>query len=265
MSLKTLTTKRFNTVQYAWDWLIFFKPSVTGEGLYGLMLVKGLGWTILLSSLAWIIALALGLFAGVVRTLPSASITIKAARFAAGLFVHCFRNIPLLVQLFLWYFVVPELLPKAWGDAIKQMNPTTNQFLTVLVGLTLYTAAKAAEQVRAGIESVAVSQKQAAIALGLNTFAVYRHIILPQALRIVIPPMTSDFLNVFKNSAVALTIGLMELTGQTRQLSEFSAQPFEAFIASTIIYMLITYTVILGMNALERRTRIPGYLGNAQS
>ncbi len=167
----------------------------------------------------------------------------------------------MLVQLFIWYFVVPELLPTRWGDAIKQMNPVWNQFLTVLVALTLYTAAKAAEQVRAGIESVPPSQVQAAMALGLSRAGVYRDVVLPQAFRIVIPPLTSDFLNVFKNSAVALTIGLMELTGQTRQLSEFSSQPFEAFVAATLIYMLVTYVVIALMRWVETRSRIPGYVG----
>ncbi|PBI91480.1 Inner membrane amino-acid ABC transporter permease protein YecS [Variovorax boronicumulans] len=245
-------------MHYTWDWLIFFKPSVTGEGLYGLMLVRGLLWTVALSLLAWTLALGLGLIAGVARTLPH-----RTARTLSAVYIHCFRNTPLLVQLFLWYFVVPELLPTAWGHAIKQMNPTANQFLTVLVGLTLYTAAKAAEQVRAGIESVPRSQKQAAMAMGLGTVAVYRYVILPQALRIVIPPLTSDFLNVFKNSAVALTIGLMELTGQTRQLSEFSAHPFEAFIVATLIYMAITYGVIVLMRRIEHRVRVPGLLGAA--
>ena len=213
---------------------------------------------VVLSLLAWTLALGLGLIAGVARTLPN-----RAARYLSTAYIHCFRNTPLLVQLFLWYFVVPELLPVDWGNALKQMNPTTNQFLTVLVALTLYTAAKAAEQVRAGIESVPRSQKQAAMALGLGTVAAYRHVILPQALRIVIPPLTSDFLNVFKNSAVALTIGLMELTGQTRQLSEFSAHPFEAFIAATVIYMAITYGVIVLMRRIEFRVRVPGLLGAA--
>jgi len=245
-------------MQYSWDWLIFLKPSVTGEGLYAWMLVRGLAWTVGVSLISWFLALAIGVAVGVLRTVPQ-----RMLRVPAAVFVHCFRNTPLLVQLFLWYFVVPELLPMAWGDAIKQMNPTTNQFLTVLACLTLYTGAKAAEQVRAGIDSVPASQRQAALALGLGIVDSYRHVILPQALRIVIPPLTSDFLNVFKNSAVALTIGLMELTGQTRQLSEFSAQPFEAFIASTLIYMAITCCVILAMRKIENRSRIPGLLGAA--
>lgn len=243
-------------MQYAWDWSIFLKPSVTGEGLYGWMLARGLAWTVGVSLMSWFLALAIGIAVGVLRTAPQ-----PALRVPAAVFVHCFRNTPLLVQLFLWYFVVPELLPVAWGDAIKQMNPTTNQFLTVLVCLTLYTGAKAAEQIRAGVDSVPASQRQAALALGLGTADSYRHVILPQAMRIVIPPLTSDFLNVFKNSAVALTIGLMELTGQTRQLSEFSAHPFEAFIAATFVYMAITYGVIVLMRHIERRARVPGLLG----
>lgn len=242
-------------MNYSWDWLIYFKQSVTGEGLYGEMLLRGLGWTLSLSLLSWAIALGLGLLIGTLRTLPQAGI-----RWPCAIFINVFRNIPLLVQLFLWYFVVPELLPKAWGDAIKQMNPTSNQFLTVLVCLTLYTAAKAAEQVRSGIDSVAAGQRLAAMALGMGLPTMYHHVVLPQALRIVMPPLTSDFLNVFKNSAVALTIGLMELTGQSRQLSEFSAQPFEAFVAATLIYMVITYGVIVLMRRIERRSRVPGML-----
>lgn len=243
-------------MNYSWDWLVFLRESVTGEGYYWQMVVRGLAWTVVVSLLSWCVALVIGTLAGVARTLPS-----RPARWAAAVYVHCFRNTPLLVQLFIWYFVVPELLPTRWGDALKQMNPTWNQFLTVVVALTLYTAAKAAEQVRAGIESVPRSQVQAALSLGLTTAGVYRHVVLPQAFRIVIPPLTSDFLNVFKNSAVALTIGLMELTGQTRQVSEFSAQPFEAFVAATLIYMGITYCVILLMRMIEQRSRVPGLLG----
>jgi glutamate/aspartate transport system permease protein len=243
-------------MNYSWDWLVFFRQSVTGEGYYWQMLLRGLGWTVLLSLCSWVLALGIGTVAGVARTVPN-----RTARIVSGVYVHCFRNTPLLVQLFIWYFVVPELLPVSWGDAIKQMSPLWNQFLTVLVALTLYSAAKAAEQVRAGIESVPRGQVHAAMALGLRPAAVYRHVILPQAFRIVLPPMTSDFLNVFKNSAVALTIGLMELTGESRQLSEFSSQPFEAFVAATVIYMVVTYAVILLMRHIESRSRVPGLLG----
>lgn len=243
-------------MDYDWNWLVLFRESVTGEGLYGQMLLQGLGWTLFLSLASWIVALALGIALGVGRTLPS-----RMIRWPVTVYVHCFRNTPLLVQLFLWYFVLPELLPPAWGKAIKTMDSTLNQVLTVLLCLTLYTAAKAAEQVRAGIESVAVGQRYAGRALGLSTLGLYRYVLLPQALRIVIPPLTSDFMNVFKNSAVALTIGLMELTGMSRQISEFSAHPFEAFTAATVVYMLITLAVVWLMRTIEVRSRVPGLLG----
>jgi glutamate/aspartate transport system permease protein len=243
-------------MNYSWDWLIYFKESVTGEGLYGTLLLTGLGWTLLISLLSWLMALALGTALGVARTAPE-----RRVRWPSAVYVHCFRNTPLLVQLFLWFYVLPELLPVDWGNAIKQMNPTWNQFLTVVLALTLYSAAKCAEQVRAGIESVPVGQRAAASAIGLTAGGVYRYVVLPQAFRIIIPPLTSDFMNVFKNSAVALTIGLMELTGQSRQLSEFSAQPFEAFVAATAIYMLVTLLVVRLMHMIEARSRVPGMLG----
>lgn len=240
---------------YHWDFLVYFKPALTGEGAYWVTLAKGLGWTVSLSLACWVLALLLALVVGIARTLPYRSVRVPAA-----VFTHCFRNVPLLVQVFLWYFVVPELLPEDWGMAIKGMNPTWNQFLTLLVALTLYTAAKAAEHVRAGIQAVPAGQMAAARALGLDLAGSYRHVVLPQALRIVLPPLTSDFLNVFKNSAVALTIGLLELTGRSRQMSEFSAQPFEAFLAATVLYMGITWCVILFMRWVEHKTRLPLHL-----
>lgn len=182
----------------------------------------------------------------------------RMLRWPTAVFVHCFRNVPLLVQVFLWFYVVPELLPEDWGMAIKRAPPTLSQFLTMLLALSLFTAAKAAELVRAGIEAVPRKQKQAARAMGFGLVDSYRLVILPQGLRFVVAPLTSDFMNVFKNSAVALTIGLLELTGRSRQFSEFSAQPFEAFIAATLIYMAITWCVVMLMRHVERRLRIPG-------
>jgi len=243
-------------VNYSWDFLVYFKQSVTGEGVYWRLLATGLGWTVLLSLSAWVLALALALGIGIARTLPSPWL-----RWPAAVYVHCFRNVPLLVQVFLWFYVVPELLPEPLGRAIKQAPATTSQFFTMLVALTLFTAAKAAELVRAGIESVPRGQKQAAMAMGFGFVDAYRLVIVPQALRIIVAPLTSDFMNVFKNSAVALTIGLMELTGRTRQFSEFSAQPFEAFLAATLIYMGVTWCVVLLMRHVEVRLRVPGMAG----
>lgn len=243
-------------MDYSWDWMIFFRSSVTGEGTYGYLLACGLGWTLALSMLSWIIALALATVVGIARTT-----TMGVPRFLATVFVDIFRNVPLIVQLFVWYFVVPELLPKTFGDALKRMDPVLNQFITVVIGLTLYTAAKASEQIRSGIESISRGQYQASLSMGMTMPQTYCYVILPQAFRAVIPPLTSDFLNVFKNSSIALTIGLMELTGQTYKLSEFSAQPFEFFALATLIYMTITYLVIRLMQSIEARIRIPGTMG----
>lgn len=242
---------------YDWDWLILLRESVTGEGLYGVMLLKGLGWTLFIALVSWFVSLALGVALGVGRTWRS-----PIVRWPVTVYVHCFRNTPLLVQLFLWYFVLPELLPQAWGDAIKRMDPTINQTLTVILCLTLYTAAKTAEQVKAGLQSIPLGQQLAGTALGLDTLGVYRHVLLPQALRTVVAPLTSDFMNVFKNSAAALTIGLMELTGMSRQVSEFSAHPVEVFTAATLGYMMITLLVVWLMSQIEVRSRVPGMLGS---
>lgn len=243
-------------MQYTWDFLIYFKPSLTGEGYYWELILQGLWLTVTLSLLSWVVALALGTVLGIARTVAWWPI-----QWPTAIFIHCFRNTPLLVQIFLWFYVLPELLPSDWGMWIKRMDPGINQFVTVLIVLSLYSAAKAAEVIRSGIETVSQGQKQAAAALGLSGYSAYRYVILPQAFRIIMPPLTSDFLNVFKNSSVAMTVGLMELTGQTRQIGDFSAQPFEAFIAATVIYSLVTLSVIWLMRRIENATRIPGYLG----
>jgi glutamate/aspartate transport system permease protein len=241
-------------MQYTWDFLIFFKPSLTGEGAYWQALARGLGWTVMLSLVCWGLGLMLALGVGIARTLPWRSL-----RAAAAAYIHVFRNIPLLVQVFLWYYVFPEVIPQAWGMALKGMDPVLNQFGTLVVALSLYTAAKAAELLRSGIQAVPAGQLAAARSLGFNLAQTYWHVLLPQAYRIILPPLTSDFLNVFKNSAVALTIGLLELTGRSRQMSEFSAHPFETFLAATLAYMAITACVMAGMRRLERRLAVPGF------
>jgi glutamate/aspartate transport system permease protein len=186
-------------------------------------------------------------------------------RWLAGLataYVEVFRNIPLLVQLFIWYFVLPELLPVDWGNAFKQMNPLAQQFLAAMLCLGLFTAARVAEQVRSGINSLPPGQRAAALAMGFTLPQVYRHVMLPMAYRIIVPPLTSEFLNIFKNSAVATTIGLIELSRQAQQLVDYTAQPYEAFIAVTLLYVIINVTVMFLMRLLEQRVRVPGYIGS---
>jgi glutamate/aspartate transport system permease protein len=240
-------------VNYNWNWGIFFEPNPMGTGTYLDMLLSGLVLTIKTALLAWMIALVMGSIVGVLRTLPS-----KTAQWIGFLYVEFFRNMPLLVQLFLWFFVLPELLPRAAGLWLKQLPNAP--FWTAAIGVGLFMSARVAVQLGAGISSLPRGQKQAATALGLTTVQTYRYVLLPMAFRIILPPLTSEFLNTIKNTAVAITIGLIELTGQARSMQEFSFQVFEAFTAATLMYLLINFVVVMGMRFLERRVAIPGYI-----
>ena len=175
-------------------------------------------------------------------------------------YVEIFRNIPLIVQMFLWFFVVPELLPKGLGDWVKQMPPPWGSYLPAVMCLGLYTSVRIAEQVKSGIGSLSRGQGMAGMALGLTLGQSYRYVLLPQAFRIVLPPLTSEFMNVIKNSSVALTIGLLELTGRARAMQEFSFHVFEAFATATVLYLLTNLIVVLLMRALENKVRVPGLI-----
>jgi glutamate/aspartate transport system permease protein len=158
--------------------------------------------------------------------------------------------------MFLWYFVVPELLPRQAGDWLKALPDAP--FATAVICLGFFTSARVAVQVTAGIESLSGGQKLAALALGLSRQDAYRYVLLPLALRIILPPLTSEFLNIIKNSSVALTIGLMELTASARAIQEFSFQVFEAFSAATMIYVAVNVLVVALMQLIERRLALPG-------
>jgi glutamate/aspartate transport system permease protein len=243
-------------MNYQWNWGVFLQPSASGDDTYLGWMFAGFKMTITLSLTAWVLALLLGALVGVLRTVPNKTL----AGIATG-YVELFRNVPLLVQLFIWYFVLPELLPTSIGDAYKQSNPVLQQFLASMVCLGLFTSARVAEQVRAGIYSLPKGQKNAGLALGFTLPQTYRYVMLPMAFRLVVPPLTSEFLNIFKNSAVCSTIGLLELAAQGRQLVDYTAQPYESFIAVTVAYVLINVTVMTLMHKFERRIAVPGYIG----
>lgn len=239
-------------MNYNWNWGILLQQSVDGSGTYLDMLLIGLQVTVVTALGAWILALILGLIVGVMRTLPS-----KSAQRISSAYVELFRNIPFLVQLFLWYFVLPELLPESIGLWLKGL--TNAPFWTTVVGLGFYMSARVAEQLRAGIGSLPRGQKLAGSAIGLTTAQTYRYVLLPMAFRIILPPLTSEFLNTIKNTSVALTIGLMELTARTRAMQEFTFQVFEAFTVATLLYLLVNSLVTIGMRFLESRVTVPGY------
>jgi glutamate/aspartate transport system permease protein len=238
-------------MNYHWNWNIFWQMSPDGTHTYLETLLAGLGWTIATALSAWVLALILGIAVGVARTLPQ-----RALRALGNAYVELFRNIPLLVQMFLWFFVLPELLPTPVGDWLKALPEAP--FVTAVVCLGFFTSARVAVQVSAGIEALSGGQRSAALALGLSLGQVYRLVLLPLSLRIILPPLTSEFLNIIKNSSVALTIGLVELTASARAVQEFSFQVFEAFSAATLIYVFVNLLALSLMRAVERRAALPG-------
>jgi glutamate/aspartate transport system permease protein len=242
-------------MNYHWNWGILLQQEPGGTGTYLHYLIVGLGWTLVTALCAWVLALVVGAIVGTLRT-TSHPWVVRLG----NAYVEIFRNIPLLVQMFLWFFVMPELVPTALGDAIKQMPPPWGAFVPAVLCLGTFTSVRVAEQTRAGINSLPRGQRNAGIAMGLTPFQAYRYVILPQAFRIILPPLTSEFMNVIKNSSVALTIGLMELTGRARSMQEFSFQVFEAFAAATVIYLLTNLVVVIGMRWLEGRVRVPGLI-----
>jgi glutamate/aspartate transport system permease protein len=242
-------------VGYNWHWKVLLETEPGGTGSYLQYLIVGLGWTLVTALAAWVIALAIGALVGTLRTTPYKWVV----RIGDG-YVEIFRNIPLIVQMFLWFFVLPELLPTELGDWIKQMPPPWSSYIPAVLCLGIFTSVRIAEQVRAGINSLPRGQRMAGTALGLTLGQTYRYVILPQAFRIILPPLTSESMNIIKNSSVALTIGLLELTGRARAMQEFSFRVFEAFAAATVIYLLTNLVVVLAMRALERKVRVPGLI-----
>jgi glutamate/aspartate transport system permease protein len=238
---------------------LVFESTPDGAGRYLDWVLSGLGWTLSLALGAWMIALIVGTLGGVARTLPGAILPRMARAY-----VEIFRNVPLLVQMFFWYFVLPELVPVELGTAIKQMDPPWASFFPALICLGLFTGARIAEQVRAGVQALGKGQREAAYALGLRQSAVYRLILLPQAFRIILPTLTSEFMTIFKNTSVALTIGLVELTATAREINENTFRTFEAFGVVTITYLVLALVAWQVMNLVERAVRLPDRVANGQ-
>jgi len=236
------------------DWMVFFQEIPGGGERYVDLLLSGIWWTLGVSACAWLIALVIGSVIGTIRTTQQPWLVR-----VGNAWVELFRNIPLLVQMFLWYFVIPEFIPplKAW---VIKADPAHAQFLSAVLCLGLFTSARVAEQVRAGIQSLPRGQRYAGMAVGLTTTQVYRYVLLPMAFRIVIPPLTSETMNLIKNSSIALTIGLAELTFRSREMGEYTFHFFEAFSAATLVYVVIAMTANRVMALVERRVAVPGYI-----
>jgi His/Glu/Gln/Arg/opine family amino acid ABC transporter permease subunit len=229
-----------------------FKWSVLWSGQSATWLLQGVLTTIELSVLAWLLAAVLGILSGALRT-----VTFAPLRAIAVFYVEFFRNVPLLVWMFFWYFGVPPLLPRVVQDWLFDHGA---EFWAAVIALGVYTGARMSEVIRAGILAIPRTQFEASLAMGLTVGQAYRLIILPIALRLIVPPMTNESLNLLKNSSVALTISVAELTFQTRQIETYTAKAIEALTAGTLIYLVLCLGIATIMSRVERRFAIPGLI-----
>jgi polar amino acid transport system permease protein len=233
-------------MNYHFDWTVLW------SGQSGVWLLQGLIITLQISGLAWVLATALGIFSGALRTVP-----VSPLRWLATFYVEFFRNVPLLVWMFFWYFAVPPLLPESFRDWLFEHGA---EFWAGMFALGVYHGARFSEVIRSGIQAIPKAQLESAISTGLTTIQAYRLIIIPIAVRLIIPPATNESLNLLKNSSVALTIGVAELTFQTRQIETYTAKALEALTAGTLIYLILCLTVAAVTARLERRFAIPGMI-----
>jgi len=236
-------------LNYRWEWEVFLRDTGGGQ-TYLEWMMSAWGWTLSVAVCAWVVALLFGVVVGTLRTLPS-----RGWVFAGNAWVELFRNIPLLVQIFLWYHVVPAMVP-----ALK----AAPSFLLVVFALGFFTSARVAEQVRAGIQSLPSGQRMAGLAMGLTLAQTYRYVMLPMAFRIVIPPLTSEAMNVIKNSSVAFAVSISELTLFALQAQEETSRGIEVYLAVTTLYMVSAFGVNRLMAWIERRVRVPGFAGAAR-
>ena len=242
----------------AWDWQVFCKETTTGEQIAGCFgkggdqtylnwILSAWGWTLTVALSALVVALVMGLIVGTARTLPNSPWLVRIAN---G-YVELFRNIPLLVQIFLWYFVIPGIFP-----ALQQVPSV----VLVVLALGLFTSARVAEQVRAGIQALPRGQRYAGMAMGFSTRQTYRYVLLPMALRIVIPPLTSESMNIIKNSSVAFAVSIAELTFFARQSGEETSAPVQMYLAVTVLYAISAFAINRVMGFIEKKTRVPGFV-----
>jgi polar amino acid transport system permease protein len=234
-------------LKYHFDW------SIVTSGKYFDWLVSGLKVTLELSAISVVLAFLLGLVIAIMRMSE-----VKAIRLTATAYLEFFRNTPLLVQIFFWYFGSYKILPTPIND---WLNSTNFEFAAAVIALTIYTSAFIAEDIRSGILSIPKEQMEAARSAGFSFLRSMQYIILPQAVRITVPPLVNQFLNLTKNSSLAMTIGVMELTYQARQVESYSFKGFEAFTAATLVYLVISVCITSLVNVYDKRVLNPHRAG----
>ena len=235
-----------------WQWQVFLQDPGGQHPTYWEWLLSAWGWTVSVSLLSLLVALTLGSIIGIIRTLPDSPLL---ARFGNA-WVELFRNIPLLVQIFLWYHVFPALF------LVLRQVP---DFLLVVFALGFFTSARIAEQVRAGVQALPKGQRYAGMAMGFSTPQYYRYVLLPMAYRIIIPPLTSESMNIFKNSSVAFAVSISELTMFAMQAQEETSRGIEIYMAVTALYIVSAFAINRIMASIEKRTRVPGFIVSADA
>lgn len=247
----------------AWDWQMFCEDTLTRDAVQGCFgkdgdityldwMLSAWGWTISVSLLALVLALGIGIAIGTLRTLPDRPWVVRFG----NAWVEIFRNVPLLVQIFLWYHVVPAIFP-----AMKSVSG----FVLVVLALGFFTSARIAEQVRSGIQALPRGQRYAGMAVGFTTWQTYRYVLLPNAFRIIIPPLTSETMNIFKNSSVAFAVSVTELTMFAMQAQEETGRGIEVYLAVTGLYVISAFAINRIMAFIEKRSRVPGMISASGS
>jgi len=232
-----------------WDWQVFLQDTGGGR-TYLEWLFSAWGWTLTVAAGGLVVALAVGSLMGILRTTPS-----KALALLGNAWTELFRNIPLLVQLFLWYHVLPSIFL-----SLRQIP----SIVLVVFALGFFTSARISEQVKAGIESLPKGQRYAGLAVGLTLPQTYRYVLLPMAFRIVVPPLTSESMNIIKNSSVAFAVSISELTMFAMQAQEETSRGIEIYLAVTLLYFLSAFAVNRVALMIENRVQVPGMIGGSK-
>lgn len=218
------------------------------RGDYPRMIANGLVIMLELTLLAWVLAMALGMLLAAIRMASS-----RAAQWAVAGWVEYHQNVPMLVQIFLWYFGIATLLPaglQLW------VNRHGGEFIFATIAIALAMSAYVSEDLRGGIRSIPKSQLEASRALGLTWLQSFRLVVLPQALRIALPTLVNHTVLLFKGTALAMTIGVAELTYATREIESQSFRTVEVYLFTTIVYLVLSLLIMAGGSLVERRTAI---------
>lgn len=225
-----------------------FHAVLSGE--FGQWLLRGIAMTLQLFGTAWVMGFAVALVLVLMRTSPT-----KPLHWFVAAYVEYHRNVPFMVQILVWYFAVPEFLPAPVRTWLHAQNI---EFVSAAVALSLGSAAYISEDLRSGIRSISSSQIEASRALGLSFLQSMRLVVLPQALRAALPPLISQALLLFKNTSLAMAIGLAELTYQTREIESNTFRTFEIYAVCSGIYLAISFCIMALGELAERRYRPRG-------